>query len=61
MSVGVFQNGRLQMPSTATENSKKIFPEMKPHGLSPYSYIFYVSASYLFIPTVGLSILLQEK
>ncbi len=33
---------------------------MKPEGLSPNPYI-YVSVSYLFILTVGLPILLQEK
>ncbi len=37
------------------ENSKQIFPEMKLRGLSPNSYI------HLYIPTVGLPILLQEN
>ncbi len=32
-----------------TENSKKIFPEMKQHGLSTNTYI-YVSVSHFFIP-----------
>jgi hypothetical protein len=31
-----------------TENSKKIFPEMRPHVLSPNYYI-YVSVSHLYI------------
>ncbi len=43
-----------------TENLKQIFPEMKLHGLSPYSYI-YVSVSDLYIPRINLPILLQEN
>ncbi len=43
----------------STENSKKIFPEKKLRGLSPNSFI-YVSVSDLYIPTIGLPILLQE-
>jgi hypothetical protein len=33
---------------------------MKLHGLSPNSYIF-VSVSALYVPTIGLPILLQEN
>ncbi len=43
-----------------TENSKQIFPEIKLRGLSPNSY-FYVSVSDLYIPTIGLPILVQEN
>jgi hypothetical protein len=43
-----------------TENLKQIFPEMKLRGLSPNSYI-HISVSDLYIPTVGLPILLQEN
>ncbi len=43
-----------------TENSKEIIPKMKLHGLSPISHI-YVSVSDLYIPTIGLPILLQEN
>jgi hypothetical protein len=43
-----------------TENLKQIFPEMKLRGLSPSSYI-HVSVSNLYIPMIGLPILLQEK
>jgi hypothetical protein len=40
-----------------TENSKKIFPEKELRGYSPYSYI-HVSVSDLYIPLIGLPILL---
>jgi hypothetical protein len=43
-----------------TENAKQIFPEMKMRGLVPSSYI-HVSASDLYIPKIGLPILLQQK
>jgi hypothetical protein len=43
-----------------TENLKQIFLEMKLRGLSPSSYI-HVSVSDLYIPTIGLPILLQEN
>jgi hypothetical protein len=43
-----------------TENSKQVFPEMKLRGLIPSFYI-YVSVSDLYIPTIGLPILLQEN
>ncbi len=39
---------------------KKIFPEKELGGYSPNSYI-YVSVSDLYIPLIGLSILLREK
>jgi hypothetical protein len=42
------------------EISKQIFLEMKLHVLSPNSYI-HVSASYFYIPTIDLPILLQEN
>ncbi len=43
-----------------TENSKHIFPEKELHGHSPNSYI-HVSVCDLYIPTIGLHILLQEN
>jgi hypothetical protein len=43
-----------------TENSKQIFPEKELNCLSPNSYI-HVSVSDLYIPTISLPILLQEK
>jgi hypothetical protein len=43
-----------------TENLKQIFPEEELHGCSPSSYI-HVSVSGLYIPLIGLPILLQEK
>jgi hypothetical protein len=42
------------------ENSKQIFPEKELGSLSLNSYI-YVSVSDLYIPTIGLPILLQEN
>jgi hypothetical protein len=43
-----------------TLNSKQIFPEMKLRGLSPNFYI-HISVSDLYLPTIGLPILLQEN
>ncbi len=43
-----------------TENSKQIFPGKELRDYSPNSYI-HVSASDLFIPLIGLLILLQEN
>jgi hypothetical protein len=43
-----------------TENSKQIFPEKELRGHSP-NFHFHVSVSVLYIPTIGLPILLQEK
>jgi hypothetical protein len=43
-----------------TENSKQIFPEMKLRGLSPNFYIP-ISVSNLYIPMIGLPILLQKN
>ncbi len=43
-----------------TENSKLIFPGKELRGLSPNFHI-YVSVSDLYIPTIGLPILLQEN
>jgi hypothetical protein len=43
-----------------TENAKQIFPEIKLRGLVPNSYI-HVSVSDLYIPKIGLPILLQQK
>jgi hypothetical protein len=48
----------LQRPYT--ENAKQIFPETKLRNLSPNSYI-HVSVNDLFIPKIGLPILLQES
>jgi hypothetical protein len=42
-----------------TEISKKIFPEKEYRGLSPNFHI-HASVSDLYIPTVGLPILLEE-
>jgi hypothetical protein len=43
-----------------TEHSKHIFPEKELVGHSPNSYI-QVSVSDLYIPQIGLPILLQEN
>jgi hypothetical protein len=43
-----------------TENSNQIFPETKLCGLVSNSYV-HVSVSDLYIPTIGLPVLLQEK
>ncbi len=42
------------------ENSKQIFSEKELRGLSPNFYI-HVSVSDLYIPTIGLPILLEEN
>ncbi len=42
------------------ENSKQIFPEKGLRGYSPNSYT-HVSVSDLYIPLIGLPILLQEN
>jgi hypothetical protein len=42
-----------------TENSKQIFPEKELRSLSPNFHI-HVSVGDLYIPTIGLPILLQE-
>jgi hypothetical protein len=45
-----------------TENSKQIFPEKELRGYSPNSYNYiHVSMSDLYIPLIGLHILLQEN
>jgi hypothetical protein len=43
-----------------TDNSKQILPEKELRGHSPNSYI-YVSVGDLYIPTIGLHIMLQEN
>jgi hypothetical protein len=43
-----------------TENSKQLFPEKELRGLSPNFHI-HVSVSDLYIPRIGLLILLQEN
>ncbi len=43
-----------------TENSKHLFPEKELRGHSPNSYI-HISVCDLYIPSVGLHILLQEN
>jgi hypothetical protein len=43
-----------------TENSKQIFPEKELRGLSPNFHI-HVSVSDLYIPTIDLPILLQDR
>jgi hypothetical protein len=50
--------GPLQRHST--ENSKQTFPEKDLRGHSPNFHI-HVSVSDLYIPTIGLPILLQEN
>jgi hypothetical protein len=40
-------------------NLKQIFPEKEYRGLSP-NFHFHVSASKLYIPTMGLPVLLEE-
>ncbi len=42
------------------ENLKQIFPEKEYRGLSPNFHI-HVSVSELYIPTMGLPVLLEEK
>ncbi len=42
-----------------TENSKQMFPKMKLGCLVPNSYI-HVSSNVLYIPTIGLPVLLQK-
>jgi hypothetical protein len=49
-----------EVPRNYTEKSKQIFPEMKLRGLGTNSYIP-VSVSDLYIPTIGLPILLKEN
>ncbi len=46
------------LQSQNAENLKQIFPEKEYRGLSPN--FFHVSVSELYIPTMGLPILLQE-
>jgi hypothetical protein len=43
-----------------TKNSKQKFPEKELRDHNPNSYI-HVSVSHLYIPTIGLPILLQEN
>jgi hypothetical protein len=43
-----------------TENLKQIFPEKELRSLSPNFHI-HVSVSDLYVPTIGLPILLQEN
>jgi hypothetical protein len=44
---------RLTLQRQNIENSNQIFPEMKPRGLSPKSYI-HVNVCDLYIPSIGL-------
>jgi len=53
------KDARATMQRTNTENSKQIFPEKELRGHSPNFHI-HVSVSDLYIPTMDLSILLQE-
>jgi hypothetical protein len=46
--------------STYAKNSKQIIPEIKLHCLIPSSYI-HASVSDVYIPTIGLPILLQKN
>jgi hypothetical protein len=54
------KDARATMQRTNTENSKQIFPEKELRGHSPNFHI-HVSVSDLYIPTMDLSILLQEN
>jgi hypothetical protein len=61
-SVGNFLfcvNLRYTLQRQNTEISKQIFPEKEYRGLSPNFYI-HASVSDLYIPTIGLPILLEE-
>ncbi len=51
---------RSQVQGHSAENSKQIFPEKELRGYSPNSYI-HVSVSDLYIPPIGLSILLKDN
>ena len=48
------------LPRHKTETLKQIFPGKELRGYSPNSYI-HVSVSDLYIPLIGLTILLQEN
>jgi hypothetical protein len=48
------------MQTQYSENSKQTFLETKLHDFSPNSYIHF-TVSDLYIPTIGLSIVLQEN
>jgi hypothetical protein len=52
-------NGVYSLQRTNTENSKQIFQEKEWCGHSP-NFQIHVSVSNLYIPTIGLSFLLQE-
>jgi hypothetical protein len=56
----VCYHGQATLQRHNTENSKQIFPGKELRGYSPNSYIF-VSVSNLYIPLIGLPILLQEN
>ncbi len=51
---------RTSLCTANTANSKQIIPEKELRGLSP-SFHVHVSVSDLYIPTIGLPILLQEN
>jgi hypothetical protein len=55
-----FQNPLDTLQRQNTEISKQIFPEKEYRRLSPNFHI-HVSVSVLYIPTIGLPILLEEK
>jgi hypothetical protein len=50
----------LHCKETNTENSRQILPEKELRGLSPNFHI-HISVSHLYIPTIGLPILMQEN
>jgi hypothetical protein len=54
-----FQASHPTLQRQNAENLKQIFPEKKYRGLSPNFHI-HVSVSDLYIPTIGLPILLEE-
>jgi hypothetical protein len=51
--------GKTALQRQNAENLKQIFPEEEYRGLSPNFYI-HVSVSELYIPTMGLPVLLEE-
>jgi hypothetical protein len=53
-------NTQQHTANTHTENSKQTFPERNCSGLSP-NFHMHVPVSDLYIPTIGLPILLQEN
>ncbi len=53
------QQGRTTLQRQNAENLKQIFPEKEYRGLSPNFHI-HESANELYIPTMGLPVLMEE-